>query len=265
MGTGTTPSVASGRLAYTFGYKGPAMSIDTACSSSLLAVHQACRDMGTSVDVSIPYAACCGVNLMLVPTTTIVFTCASMLSAEGRCKTLDTSANGYARGEACSTLLLSKGLLSASTAQQKENVALRVCGTAVNQDGRSSALTAPNGPSQRRVVKIAKYKCDLSLITVGVSLHGTGTPLGDPIEIGALEVKFCNEFLILATKSFLGHSESPAGLVSLVIAASSLMVKETCEGVLHLRNLSKHVLASVLIFEKKNQYSQNYVTKNGSE
>jgi len=138
-------SVASGRICFTFDLTGPAMSIDTACSSSLVAVHLGVASVFQNECDSTVTG---GVNLILTETTTAMFLRAGMLAPDGRCKTLDAAADGYVRAESCDTLLLSP-----TANVNSESVWL--CGTAVNQDGRTSSLTAPNGPSQTRVIKSA--------------------------------------------------------------------------------------------------------------
>jgi acyl carrier protein len=145
--TGGATSVAPGRISYTFGLHGPALSVDTACSSSLVATHLACAGLNAG---SCDAGLACGVNLTLVPDTTVMFARAGMLAADGRCKTLDASADGYVRGEGCEVLLLSRERGDAPLCAYAV-----VLGSAVNQDGRSSSLTAPHGPSQQRVILAA--------------------------------------------------------------------------------------------------------------
>ncbi len=149
--TGSTLSVASGRLSYTFGMRGPAMTVDTACSSSLVSMHMAYNALllgqaGKAVNT--------GVNLMLSVETPAAFRKTGMLAADGRCKTLDQAADGYVRAEAAAALMLET---AEEAALQQQGAALfgLVRGSAVNQDGRSSTLTAPNGPAQQEVVRAA--------------------------------------------------------------------------------------------------------------
>lgn len=143
--TGASLSVTAGRLSYSFGLAGPSVAIDTACSSSLVTAHAAINGLRLAQCAA---AVTGGVNIMLSPDTPAAFQKAGMLSPDGRCKTLDASADGFARAEAAGVLQLQ--LLSGSSS----NAALLgvVCGSAVNQDGRSSALTAPNGPAQQAVI-----------------------------------------------------------------------------------------------------------------
>ena len=145
--TGTNSSVSAGRLSYTFGLKGPSMSLDTACSASLVAAHLA----NTAVQSGeIPGALVGGVSLLLEPSETDILVMAQMLSSCGRCQTLDSAADGYGRGEACITMLVGK-----MDSDGGSNCMAVLYGAAVNQDGRSSSLTAPNGPAQQAVVQAA--------------------------------------------------------------------------------------------------------------
>jgi acyl transferase domain-containing protein len=235
MGTGGTLSVVAGRLSYSFALSGPAMSVDTACSSSLVGTHLACTSLRQR---ECPAAAACGVNLFLVPYTTGVFSRAGMLSAEGRCKTLDATADGYARGEGCRTLLLESksGVVSFAA----------VLGSAVNQDGRSSSLTAPNGPAQQDVMRIALGSCapgsacELRVM----ELHGTGTPLGDPIELGAVAAVLLPHrtapLTIQSAKSCIGHCETAAGVAGVMQLVAGLCDAQPTP-LLHLRSPNVHV------------------------
>eukprot|EP00854_Cymbomonas_tetramitiformis_P028719 gene28719-35636_t len=249
MGTGSTPSVAAGRLSYVFGLKGPALSIDTACSSSLVATHQAYCSL-VSPPVSGCRAVSCGVSLMLAPSTTIVFAISGMLSADGRSKTLDAAADGYARGEACG--VVSIAAKSDVADQQDGSLDNTMCieGCAVNQDGRSSSLTAPNGPSQQQVIRDALMvaKCS-SLDLACLELHGTGTLLGDPIEVGAIEAVFMatnispnvdHPLSLEAAKTAVGHTETAAGVIGLLHAGHGL-TRCVSSALLHLRTVSLHV------------------------
>ena len=228
--TGGALSVASGRLSYTFAFKGPALSIDTACSSSLVATHVAATAVkgGTSTA-----ALSAGIGLLLNPDPTAMFQKAGMLAPDGRCKTLDVAADGYVRGEAAGVLFFQN---AAAVEGGAPPLAL-LCGTAVNQDGRSSSLTAPNGPSQQEVIRTALHSAQMRAEDVShLQMHGTGTPLGDPIEVGA-----ANAALVEGThrigalsastaKSWIGHTEAAAGVMGLTQAAV---------GVSHLSTLGK--------------------------
>jgi acyl transferase domain-containing protein len=241
-GTGTSSSVVSGRLSYTFGFQGPAMTIDTACSSSLVGMHMAfnCIDMGQCVT-----ASGSGVNIILHPTTLATLQKAGMLTYDGRCKTLDATADGYVRAEAVGSLLLHAGEVNSSEC---------LCffmGSSVNQDGRSSALTAPNGPAQTGVVKSALHLSDLGPSEIdSLQMHGTGTSLGDPIEVGAANASFVGgkarelPLILMASKSWMGHAEPAAGIAGLTHAQVSTAAKCVME-ITHLREMNPYVVSAI--------------------
>ncbi|CAH0367048.1 unnamed protein product [Pelagomonas calceolata] len=164
-GTSGALSVLSGRLSYTLGLTGPCQTTDTACSSSLVAAHQAVSALKLGES---PAAAVAGVGVLTV-SVSVAFSAAGMLSALGRCHTFDRRADGYCRGEGCGAFYFST---------EADDVA--VSGTAVQQDGPSASLTAPNGTSQQRLIEAVKAGSGPSL-----EAHGTGTALGDPIEVCA--------------------------------------------------------------------------------
>ena len=163
-------SVLSGRLSYTLGLTGPCQTTDTACSSSLVAAHQAVSALKLGES---PAAAVAGVGMLTVAVS-VAFSAAGMLSALGRCHTFDRRADGYCRGEGCGAFYFST---------EADDVA--VSGTAVQQDGPSASLTAPNGTSQQRLIEAVKARSGPSL-----EAHGTGTALGDPIEVRAFFFNF---------------------------------------------------------------------------
>lgn len=206
--TGGAQSVASGRLSYMFAFKGPAISIDTACSSSLVATHVATNAIGSGGSTA---ALTAGIGLLMNPNTTAMFQKAGMLAPDGRCKSLDVSADGYVRGE-------SAGVLFFSVSPNINQPIAIFMGSAINQDGRSSSLTAPNGPSQQEVMKSALHLAEAIPAEIAhLEMHGTGTALGDPIEIGAAHavlVEGGNRRIALAAntaKSIIGHTEAAAG------------------------------------------------------
>ena len=253
--TATTLSVVSGRVAYTFGLQGPTLSVDTACSSSLVATHAAFNALNLQ---QCQAAVAAGVNLALVPDTPAMFTRAGMLSPEGRCKTLDAAADGYVRAEAIGAFMLQLcAQPSAAAAGGVSNTVMAViCGSAVNQDGRSSSLTAPNGPAQQEVIRAALKAAGLSPYQVtGLSLHGTGTSLGDPIELGAAAEVFgsdgkgyksatqhaaCDPLVMLSSKSWLGHAEPAAGIVGM-LHGQTLLSQAAALPISHLRSLNPMV------------------------
>nr|WCO03995.1 AjuB [Cystobacter sp.] len=219
VGTGNADSVASGRLSYLLGLKGPSLSVDTACSSSLVAVHLACQSLRRrECDVALG----AGVNLILSPEVSINFSKARMLAPDGKCKTFDAAADGYVRGEGCGVVVLKR---LADALASGDTVLAVIRGSAVNQDGRSAGLTAPNGPSQEAVIREALSDAGLKPSDVGyVEAHGTGTSLGDPIEVRALGSvlregrEAGRACLVGSLKTNIGHLESAAGVAGLIKA-----------------------------------------------
>ncbi|HKV13473.1 MAG TPA: GNAT family N-acetyltransferase, partial [Reyranella sp.] len=215
--TGNAAAVAAGRLAYLLGAQGPALAIDTACSSSLVAVHLACRSL-RSGESDLALAA--GVNLMLTPALSVVFSRAGMLSADGRCRTFDAAASGYVRSEGCGVLVLKR--LDKAMADRDRVLAV-IRGTAVNQDGASNGLTAPNGLAQQAVLRKALEDARLAPLDIDyVEAHGTGTSLGDPIEVAALAAVYGENrqkhepLLVGSVKTNIGHAEAAAGMAGLI-------------------------------------------------
>ena len=196
--TADNVSVASGRLSFTFGLHGPCASIDAACASSLVALHLATRTGGGT-------AVCASTSLKLAPDVPAIAAAAGMLSRDGRCKTFDAAANGYARGEAVGALYV----------QRRGEHGVQVLAVVVQQDGRSASLTAPNGNAQAMLIGAAITEANAS---PGIlEAHGTGTALGDPTEAGA--VARATRAVMLTTaaaKSQVGHAEAAAGIVGLL-------------------------------------------------
>ena len=181
VGTGRALSAAAGRLSFVFGLKGASVAVDTACSSSLVALHFVWGALGTGDPRGSGASAglACGVNLPMNWETSAMFAAAGMMASDGRCKTLDAGANGYVRSEACVVVRV-----EAATAFSRGSVLAAVGAVAINQDGRSSSLTAPHGPSQQTVIAAAATAAGLPASDLAaVEMHGTGTALGDPIEV----------------------------------------------------------------------------------
>ncbi|MEO8696545.1 MAG: SDR family NAD(P)-dependent oxidoreductase, partial [Acidimicrobiales bacterium] len=219
LASGSAPSVAAGRIAYTLGLRGPALSIDTACSSSLVAVHLAVQALRRGeCDAAIG----AGVNLILSPTTSIALSKSQMMASDGRCKTFSSAADGFVRGEGCGVVVLKR---LADARRDGDPIVGVIRGSAINQDGRSNGLTAPNGPAQEAVLSAALADAGLQPADVGyVEAHGTGTRLGDPIEIHALGAVLGrdrasdNRLNVGSVKTLFGHLESAAGIAGLIKA-----------------------------------------------
>jgi acyl transferase domain-containing protein len=208
--TGACSSVAAGRISYTLGAIGPAVTIDTACSSSLVALHMACQALRLG---ECDAALAGGVNLILTPEMNISFSKGRMMAPDGRCKTFDAEADGYVRAEGGVVLMLK---LESDARAAGDRILAVIRGSAINQDGRSNGITAPNGPSQEAVIRAALANARAAPSDIGyVEAHGTGTPLGDPIEIGALQAVYGQAGRTLSVgsiKTNIGHTEGAAGL-----------------------------------------------------
>jgi acyl transferase domain-containing protein len=240
-GTGIALNVAAGRISYTFGLQGPNMPVDTACSSSLVAPHLAIQCLRTrQCDLAIAG----GVNLLIAPELTVYFCKLRALSRNGRCKTFDASADGYVRGEGCGLIVLKR--LSDALADGDRVVAV-LRGSAINHDGRSGGLTVPNGRSQQAVIRRALANARLSAGDIDyIEAHGTGTPLGDPIEIHALGDVFGRDrapdapLLLGSVKTNIGHLEAAAGIAGIIKVALALN-REELPPHLHFKEWNPHI------------------------
>lgn len=220
---GGARSMASGRLSFLLDLQGPSITVDTACSSSLVAIHLACQSLRAGESDT---AIAGGVSLRLRPEEIVALSKLGMLAPDGRSKTFDSSADGFGIGEGCGVLVLKR---LSDALRRNDPVWAVIRGTAVNQDGRTNALTAPNGLAQQELVRAALRNASIpgSAISL-IEAHGTGTRLGDPIEVGALaEVVGARSegalpCALTSVKATIGHLEAAAGVAGLMRAVLSL-------------------------------------------
>ncbi|WP_052347424.1 hybrid non-ribosomal peptide synthetase/type I polyketide synthase [Planktothrix prolifica] len=241
VGTGNSTSIAANRLSYVFDLRGPSLALDTACSSSLVAVHLACQSLQNQES---NLCLVGGVNLILSPETTIVFSQARMMAPDSRCKTFDASADGYVRSEGCGMVVL-KRLRDAI--EDGDRVLAVIKGSAVNQDGLSNGLTAPNGPAQQAVIRQALENAQVEPAQISyIEAHGTGTELGDPIEVKSLKAVLGEKRSLDQTcwlgsvKTNIGHLEAAAGMAGLIKVVLCLQHQEIPPN-LHFKTLNPYI------------------------
>jgi acyl transferase domain-containing protein/acyl carrier protein len=240
-GTGSASSVASGRLAYLFDWQGPTLTVDTACSSSLVSLHLACQSLRKG---ECTVAVVGGVNTVLLPETMVNACKMGMLAPDGHCKTFDAGADGFGLGEGCAVVVLKP--LAEALADKNPLLAI-IRGSAVNQDGRSNGMTAPNKLAQVAVIRQALARAGVNPWDIDyVEAHGSGTSLGDPIEIAALEAVFAEgrsaeqPLQVGAVKTNIGHLVGAAGIAGLIKTVLALQHKEIPPH-LNLKQINPHI------------------------
>jgi acyl transferase domain-containing protein/thioesterase domain-containing protein/acyl carrier protein len=238
---GTHTAFAAGRLAFTLGLQGPSLSVDTACSSSLVALHLACQALRLR---ECDFALAAGVQVMAAPEGFVLLSRLRSLASDGRSKTFSARADGYGRGEGVIVLALER--LREARARGRDVLAV-IRGSAVNHDGTSSSITAPNGTSQQKVLRAALEDAGFTPTDVDVvECHGTGTSLGDPIEVQAIAAVYGKgrdadrPILVGALKTNIGHLESAAGLAGVAKIVVALR-HEALPATLHTTPRNPHV------------------------
>ncbi|HXS86519.1 MAG TPA: type I polyketide synthase, partial [Mycobacterium sp.] len=257
---GTSSAAGAGRISYGLGLHGPAVSVDTACSSSLVAIHQACQALRFG---ECDLALAGGVNVMLSAKTAMTFSHAHMLAPDGKCKTFDASADGYVRGEGCGVVVVKR---LGDAIRDGDRIRAVIRGSAINQDGASGGLTVPNGVAQQRVITEALRRAGVAAGDVDyLEAHGTGTSLGDPIEVQAAGAVLGEgrdaerPLLIGSVKTNIGHLEAAAGIAGLIKVILSLE-HQMLPKHLNFENPSPHIpwdRLAVRVVDEAHQWERN--------
>lgn len=207
----------AGRVSYSFGLRGPCVSVDTACSTSLVAVHLACRSLRAGES---DLALAGGANILLAPYGAVLFSQGHLMAPDGQCKTFDAAADGFVRSEGCGVIAIKR---LSDALRDGDPILGLIRGTAVNSDGRSAGLTQPYGPAQEEVVRTALEDAQLQPEAIDyVEAHGTGTPTGDPIEVEALAnvlrggQEGGRPLVLGSIKTNIGHPEAASGIAGLI-------------------------------------------------
>lgn len=219
--TGTMSGTAAGRVSKTFGFTGPSLALDTACSSSLVALHLAARSLH---DLESNLALVGGVNLILDPENHIALSKLNALSPDGACRSFSADANGYVRSEGCGVIILKR---ESDARRDGDNILAFICGTAVNQDGKTDNFAASNGKAQQAVIRSALNEAGIRPEQLDyIETHGIGTLLEDPIELEAINKvigdRATRTLHVGSSKSNIGHTESASGLAGLIKIVLSL-------------------------------------------
>jgi 1-acyl-sn-glycerol-3-phosphate acyltransferase len=224
---GNSLSIAANRVSHYFDFRGPSVAIDTACSSSLTALHLACQSL---TDDKCDLAISAGVNLLLSPESTLGIAKAGMLSPDGRCKAFDSRANGYVRGEGAGVVVLKR---LAGALEDRDRIYAVIRGTAVNQDGHTTGITVPRKEAQEALLREALQEAKITPSAVQyIEAHGTGTPVGDPIEASAIGAVMSrgrraeDRCLIGSVKTNIGHLEAASGIAGLIKTALALKYRQ---------------------------------------
>jgi len=241
LGTGNAHSISANRISYLLDLRGPSVAIDTACSSSLVAIHMACESL-RSAETNLAIAG--AVNLILSPEVTIAFSHARMMAADGRCKTFDAKADGYVRGEGAGAVVLKR---LSDALRDRDHILALIRGSAVNQDGRTAGIAAPNASAQQAVIREALAQAGVAPGELTyLEAHGTGTSIGDPIEVEAVKGVLGNKSpedlpcLMGSAKANIGHLENASGMASLAKVLICLQHDEI-PGQLHFTKLNPRI------------------------